>query len=167
MKASDAPPPGWYPDPQGRAQLRWWEGTDWSDRYRARPTAASLAFQPPPAADHAHPTPQELAARAAGVADSAVWVEQMRSAARGEADRAVQLIDQRLRHARAEFRPLVTEYTSKITRFLKRLALLAIVLLVVYLAFQFFAQKSLFDWIGDRIDNLTDDSAAAAMFAGR
>jgi hypothetical protein len=164
VKASEAPPPGWYPDPEGRSQLRWWEGTDWSDRYRARPTAASLAFQPPPAANHAQPTPQELAARAAGVADSAAWVEQMRSAARGEADRAVQLIDQRLRHARAEFRPLVTEYTSKITRFLKLMAVIAVLLIVAYVVLQVVAQESLFNWLGDRIDNLSNDDASAALF---
>ena len=37
MKRSDAPPPGWYPDPEGGARLRYWEGDDWSDRFRHRP----------------------------------------------------------------------------------------------------------------------------------
>ena len=25
------PPPGWHPDPYGRAALRWWDGTRWSE----------------------------------------------------------------------------------------------------------------------------------------
>ena len=37
MRVADAPPPGWYPDPEGGSRLRWWDGTDWSDRYRPRP----------------------------------------------------------------------------------------------------------------------------------
>jgi hypothetical protein len=31
------------------------------------------------------------------------------------------------------------------------------VLFIVWLGFQLFAQASLFEWIGDRIDNLTDN----------
>lgn len=27
-----APPPGWYPDPTGRHQHRYWDGTQWSDQ---------------------------------------------------------------------------------------------------------------------------------------
>jgi hypothetical protein len=42
MKLADAPPPGWYPDPEGTSRLRWWEGTDWTDLYRARPTTTEL-----------------------------------------------------------------------------------------------------------------------------
>jgi hypothetical protein len=98
-----------------------------------------------------------MAAQAGSVADSAAWVEQMRSTARGEADRAVQLIDQRMRKARQQFTPLITEYTNKVTRFLKRLAVLAVVLLLAYVGFQIWAEQSMFDWIGDRIDNVTDD----------
>jgi hypothetical protein len=25
------PPPGWHPDPAGQSQLRWWDGTRWSE----------------------------------------------------------------------------------------------------------------------------------------
>jgi Protein of unknown function (DUF2510) len=25
------PPPGWHPDPTGQNQLRWWDGTGWSE----------------------------------------------------------------------------------------------------------------------------------------
>jgi hypothetical protein len=42
MKLADAPPPGWYPDPEGTSRLRWWEGIDWTDLYRARPTRTEL-----------------------------------------------------------------------------------------------------------------------------
>jgi hypothetical protein len=28
---------------------------------------------------------------------------------------------------------------------------------IVWFAFQFFAQRSMFEWIGDRIDNITDE----------
>ena len=37
MPGAPAPPAGWYPDPTGGLRLRWWDGTDWTDRYRARP----------------------------------------------------------------------------------------------------------------------------------
>jgi hypothetical protein len=115
-----------------------------------------MAYPPPASANRAQSV-RDHAAQAGGAADPAAWAEQMRSTARGEADRAVQLIDQRIRQARKQFTPLVTEYTNKATRFLKRLAVLAVLLLIAYVAFQIWAEKSMFDWIGDRIDNLTDD----------
>lgn len=31
------PVQGWYADPEGSDQLRWWDGTQWTDRYRALP----------------------------------------------------------------------------------------------------------------------------------
>ena len=39
-------------------------------------------------------------------------------------------------------------------------------LLVGWIAFQIFAQISLFEWIGDRIDNLTDDTGTVAAAVG-
>ena len=31
------PVQGWYADPAGTDQLRWWDGTQWTDRYQALP----------------------------------------------------------------------------------------------------------------------------------
>ena len=41
MKLADAS--AGLPDPEGGSRLRWWDGSDWSDRYRARPTENELA----------------------------------------------------------------------------------------------------------------------------
>jgi hypothetical protein len=38
-------PPGWYPDPGGGQNLRWFSGTDWTHHYQA--TAHQLAPPPP------------------------------------------------------------------------------------------------------------------------
>ena len=32
------PVQGWYADPEGSDQLRWWDGTQWSDQFRPAPT---------------------------------------------------------------------------------------------------------------------------------
>ena len=164
MKASEAPPAGWYPDPEGGSRLRWWEGTDWSNRYRPRPYASSSPYIAP--LDRPPASPGRVDVNVPAPVDSATWVEQMRMAARGEADRAVQQIDQRFRQARAEFKPLVTQYTSKVMRFLKVLAFLAVLLIIAWVVVQVVAQQTLFDWLGDRIDNVTDDNASLVMHVG-
>lgn len=63
------PVQGWYADPAGSTQLRWWDGTQWTDQYRSKyaageatpPAAAqagpTLAEATPPAATPAGPTP--------------------------------------------------------------------------------------------------------------
>ncbi|WP_306970872.1 DUF2510 domain-containing protein [Streptomyces afghaniensis] len=41
------PPPGWYPDPHGPHQERWWDGTAWTEHRRA-PEAPTGPVPPPP-----------------------------------------------------------------------------------------------------------------------
>ena len=28
---SETPQPNWYPDPYGQAELRWWDGAQWTE----------------------------------------------------------------------------------------------------------------------------------------
>jgi hypothetical protein len=105
----------------------------------------------------------QYAQQLAGQGGNAELVEQVRRAAREEAQRASQLFGQQARAATRNFVPLITEYTTKVTRVLRVLAILATILLIGWLLFQLFAQQSLFDWFGDRIDNLTDDDSVGAV----
>jgi hypothetical protein len=172
VKRSEAPRPGWYPDPAGGSRLRWWEGDDWSDRFRARPPdmqrvpegqmtpgqgawADQVGHAAQQAGQYAQQYQQQL--------DSAQIVEQVRRAAREEAQRASQLFGQQARAATRNIAPLITEYTTKIGRVIRFLSVVAIIVLVLYVGFQIWAQQSLFDWIGDRIDNLTDRDAGALV----
>jgi uncharacterized protein len=47
------PPPGWYPDPQGAAQQRYWDGTNWTDQVHppSPPPPPSGSFAVPSAVD--------------------------------------------------------------------------------------------------------------------
>ena len=50
------PVQGWYADPEGSDQLRWWDGTQWTDRYQALPGAddtlnSGTSTTPDPGAD--------------------------------------------------------------------------------------------------------------------
>ena len=35
------PVQGWYADPAGTGQLRWWDGAQWTDRFQAAPAATA------------------------------------------------------------------------------------------------------------------------------
>ncbi len=162
MRLEDAPPAGWYPDPEGGSRLRWWEGTDWSDRYRAPPTPGVVEiraeYEEQYARDHAEAPvysrhPQSGLSRQ----DSAAIIAQVRMAAREEAQRAAEMFGAQARSATQSLGPLISEYTTKFTRWFKILSRVAILILILWLAFQIFAQVSLFEWIGDRIDNVTDN----------
>lgn len=167
MRLEDAPPPGWYPDPEGTSRLRYWEGTDWTDRFRPRPIEAYTAELPTtsPSQEGSHRwVPDAPGLNNPGVDTQAV-VDQVRMAARAEAERAAQMFSQRARAAGREIEPLISQYTSKITRWFRIASVLAILLLVAWVLWQVFVQVSLFDWIGDRIDNLTDQNASAVVIA--
>jgi hypothetical protein len=50
-------PAGWYADPSGSQQLRWWDGVQWTEHYtpsaQAAPAQAAPAAQPQPAQPYA------------------------------------------------------------------------------------------------------------------
>ena len=50
----------------------------------------------------------------------------------------------------------MSEYTNRFLRWLRILFVLAVAVLVFWLVFQAVVQMSFFEWIGDRIDNLTE-----------
>ena len=42
MRSSEAPAAGWYPDPESRTSLRWWDGLDWTNIRRPPPLGSEL-----------------------------------------------------------------------------------------------------------------------------
>lgn len=165
MRLEDAPPAGWYPDPEGGSRLRWWEGTDWSDRYRAPPTRSEVDRRQLVQATHReeqhgfasdeHDAKVQMGSL--NRQDSEAIINQVRMAARSEAERAAGMFRQEARSAADSLSPLISEYTSKLVRWIRIISVIAIVLLIGWVAFQIFAQVSLFEWIGDRIDNISDN----------
>jgi hypothetical protein len=150
--------------------LRWWDGLDWTEARRAPPSAAELrAYESQVALEQtitqrpsaASMSPIGSAASSRGV-DSAQVIEEVRSAARSEIDRAADVFTQRARAMQREITPLVTDYTNRLLRWIRWAAIIAVVLLVAYFVFQVIAQASLFDWIGDRIDNIFDEDTNGA-----
>ena len=172
MRRVDAPRSGWYPDPENRQRLRYWDGLDWTDVRRAPPSAAELE-----SAAAAFAAAEQAAAEAARKAAATVQhagaparqsdprelVEEVRRATRSELDRAGDEFTRRARQVQREVTPLISDYTNRIVRWIRFAAIVAVVLLVAYFVFQVTAQASLFEWIGDRIDNLTDQEGAPAV----
>lgn len=160
MRNIDAPPAGWYPDPQHRLRLRWWDGLDWTDIRRAPPSGAELIA----AEEHQEffekaQMPVGQISRPGGISqqDASQIIAEVRNVARQEVDRAAQEFSNRTTDAVRSFTPLITQYTSRVTRWIRILSVIAIILLIGWLAFQIFVEVTLFEWIGDRIDNVTDN----------
>ena len=60
------PVQGWYADPAGTDQLRWWDGAQWTDRYQAAPASNTATnSETPNAAGDAAATSETAAATAA------------------------------------------------------------------------------------------------------
>lgn len=169
MRNVDAPTAGWYPDPQSRTRLRWWDGLDWSDIWRAPPSDAELLVaeemrqfmennqlvasgKPPPGSVRNQDAQQIIA--------------EVRNVARQEVDRAAQEFSDRATTAVRRVQPLISDYTSQLTRWVKRAVIIAIVLLTAYFIFQVVAQASFFEWLGDRIDNIEFESGLGTTEPG-
>ena len=166
MRKIDAPAPGWYPDPQSRTRLRWWDGLDWTDIRRAPPSTAELDAEAQTLSSFRPSNDMVSAGRQASGElgyrrqDAQEIIAEVREVARAEVDRAAQEFSQRATNAARSFTPLVTEYTNRILRLVKLAIGAAFVLFALWMAFQIIAQQSMFEWIGDRIDNLTDENGA-------
>jgi hypothetical protein len=163
MKVSQAPSPGWYPDPEGSPRLRWWDGGDWSDRFRVRPDQ-TVTYTAAAATD-AGLDPQTWGSAAELPQATQAVVQQVRMAAREEAAYAAQQFELRAREITGAIPPLITQYTNKFVRFIRIGLTLSLIVLVIWFGYQLWVQKSIFDWIGDRIDNLTDENASAVVIS--
>jgi hypothetical protein len=59
------PPANWYPSPDDASRERWWDGTSWSDHYRASSQLPAYGAQATP---YAQPNPYGLAGYQYGAA---------------------------------------------------------------------------------------------------
>ena len=168
MRKVDAPNAGWYPDPENRTRLRWWDGLDWTDIRRAVPSDAELAKAQRlealsssaefPEQPNYQPFPPGYSRQ-----DSQQLITEVRQAARDEINRAADLFTARAESAVNRVTPLITDYAGTATKWIRRAVIIAIVLLVAYFIFQVVVQASFFDWLGDRIDNLTDNDDSLGL----
>jgi hypothetical protein len=161
MKVADAPKAGWYPDPLGGTRLRWWDGGDWTDNYRVRPTQHELATRhvvatPSTPRPKAGALPDVVEQAGAVRRDTEAIISEVRKVARSEVERAADLFSARARAATREIEPLITKYSMKFMRPFKIASVILVIAFVGWVVFQFIVQQSFYDWIGDRIDNLTD-----------
>src|SRR2546423_12904570 len=53
------PSPGWYPDPDGSSDLRYWNGDAWTDDRRPRPSWVGGAKADAPVSSPQPPAPEE------------------------------------------------------------------------------------------------------------
>lgn len=165
MRKADAPAAGWYPDPDSRTRLRWWDGLDWSDIRRAPPSKAELTAEQQYRQLHdpldAAPPGQQFQQAQGGIGRQDVQeiIAEVRNVARSEVDRAAEEFSNRATNAVRGITPLISEYTNNLLKWVRRAVIVAIVLLVAYFVFQVIVQASFFEWLGDRVDNWTDDSA--------
>lgn len=172
MRKADAPPAGWYPDPEHSIRLRWWDGLDWTDIRRAPPSDAELIVAEENREFFETSQPVRLpssAPVASGYSrqDTHDIVAEVRSAARQEIDRAAQEFSDRASTAVRSVTPLITDYASELRKWVRWAVVIAITLLVAYFVFQVIAQASFFDWLGDRIDNVTDESGSTPLHTAR
>lgn len=158
MRKTDAPRAGWYPDPAGGSRLRWWDGLDWTDHWRAPPTTHVPAVPVPDTSDtREEPTGLPGRATARRTRDeTAEIMAEVRRVARDEVQRGVHLLSDRARDATTRLDSLVSQYGDRVMRGLRITGIVVVALVVLWLILQTVGQASLLDWLGDRIDTIVD-----------
>ncbi len=158
MRLEDAPPAGWYPDPERGDRLRWWEGDDWSDVRRPPPTAGEVEAVQRSDREREAPSTRSMLPRPDQVRDRAGEAEQIvsqvRNAAREEVARAATELTRRAQSTFDQYGAVVIGFLRRVWRWARAAIVVAAVLVVAWYVLQFIAQAAFLDWIGDRIDNL-------------
>lgn len=182
MKRTDAPPPGWYPDPTGRRGLLWWDGLDWG--HDRRPLPAELPWDE--TADGASadasdgdgatttstrggaiPTATQMRSRAAAEAkrrrdaerEVADAVAEARRVAKAEVDRAVAQATKQLTETRDQWQPRFERYARRVKRWSRIVAVVVVVFVALSAWSGATLQTSLLEWLGERIDAVTATTA--------
>ena len=71
-----------------------------------------------------------------------------------EVDRAGTRFSDQARDATRRIEPLISQYGDRVMKWIRNLGIIAIALVVLWMLLQTFAQTSLMDWLGDRVDTL-------------
>jgi hypothetical protein len=175
MRKTDAPPPGWYPDPTRPGQLRWWDGLDWSEHRRPPPPSHVARVPEPRRAEDDDDRGDRRASRQARSSGSgravsrdetAEIMAEVRRAARDEVERAMGSLSDRARDATRRLEPLIGQYGDRAMKWLRNLAIIIVVLIVLWMVLQVGTQATLLDWIGDRVDNLLGGAVSAPTRIG-
>jgi hypothetical protein len=169
MRIADAPQPGWYPDPDGKTRLRYWDGLDWTDIRRAPASSAELLAAEETArfirenAMGAAPLAARSLSNVAARDDSQRIIEEIRTVARQEVDRAAQQFSDRATTAVRSINPLVSEYGDRLKVLVRRAVIISVILLVAYFVLQVIGQAAILDWFGDRIDSFNEESLSVSQ----
>ena len=169
MKASEAPPPGWYPIPKAACACGGGKAPTGATGTGLDRASMSGCW------DRTRRDPSCPATRrrccATSLPQGAGQYSQARSGENAElSPRSVRRHGPRstalpmcsapgARAATGKIEPMITEYTSRVLRWIKIALAIAFVLLIVWVVFSAIAQMTFFEWLGDRIDNLTDESS--------